>query len=41
MTPMKGLLWLLLTLSFTSQAAVSPDRTRVIFNGDNKAASLN
>ncbi|HCR3983774.1 TPA: molecular chaperone [Kluyvera ascorbata] len=40
MTPMKGLLWLLLTLSFTSQAAVSPDRTRVIFNGDNKAASL-
>lgn len=40
MTHMKGLLWLLLTFSIASQAAISPDRTRVIFNGASKAASL-
>ncbi|ALR78103.1 molecular chaperone [[Enterobacter] lignolyticus] len=40
MTPMKKLLWLLLTVSLGGQAAVSPDRTRIIFNGENKAASL-
>ncbi|MFV0263046.1 MAG: molecular chaperone [Kluyvera sp.] len=40
MTHMKGLLWLLLALSLTGQAAVSPDRTRVIFNAASKAASL-
>lgn len=40
MTHTKGLLWLLLSLSLSCQAAVSPDRTRVIFNGTSKAASL-
>lgn len=40
MTHTKGFLWLLLSLSLSCQAAVSPDRTRVIFNGANKAASL-
>lgn len=40
MTRMKGLLWLLLSVSLTTQAAIAPDRTRVIFNGGSKAASL-
>ena len=40
MTHTKGILWLLLALSISAQAAVSPDRTRVIFNGASKAASL-
>lgn len=40
MTLLKGLFGLLLTISVAAQAAVAPDRTRVIFNAANKAASL-
>ncbi|BBT69453.1 MULTISPECIES: molecular chaperone [Enterobacteriaceae] len=41
MTPIvKNLFCLALVAPLIAQAAVSPDRTRVIFNGANKAASL-
>ncbi|MDM9276129.1 fimbria/pilus periplasmic chaperone, partial [Citrobacter koseri] len=36
----KGLPIVLLALSLTSQAAIQPDRTRIIFNGNDKASSL-
>ncbi len=36
----KGLPIVLLAISLTSQAAIQPDRTRIIFNSDEKASSL-
>ncbi|WP_213133178.1 fimbrial biogenesis chaperone [Citrobacter sp. FP75] len=40
MTLRKGLPIVLLALSLTSHAAIQPDRTRIIFNGNEKASSL-
>lgn len=40
MTLFKKLPIVLLALSLTSQAAIQPDRTRIIFNGNEKASSL-
>lgn len=40
MTLFKGLTIVLLALSLTCQAAIQPDRTRIIFNGNEKASSL-
>lgn len=40
MTLFKGLPIVLLALSLTCQAAIQPDRTRIIFNSNEKASSL-
>lgn len=40
MTFMKGLPLLLLVASLCSHAALQPDRTRIVFNANDKATSL-
>ena len=40
MTFMKGLSLLLLVASLCSHAALQPDRTRIVFNANDKATSL-
>ncbi|HAI7703334.1 TPA: molecular chaperone, partial [Escherichia coli] len=40
MTFMKGLPLLLLIASLCSYAALQPDRTRIVFNANDKATSL-
>lgn len=40
MTFMKGLPLLLLVASLCSYAALQPDRTRIVFNANDKATSL-
>ncbi len=40
MTFIKGLPLMLLTISLGCNAAVQPDRTRIVFNANDKATSL-